>query len=1254
MLDTTTGSRRLIFLLGTPRSGTTWLAAILNSYADVVYSHEPLTQLHSPAIDSLIARLKTEGRLSSADRDLLLNEWCQAHHQCRRPPFFRKRFQLAPAWLQMACWTAVRLTGRGSALFRHLFSPALDDLSYDLLVKEIAWSKHVEAIVHSLQPWLVIIVRHPCGVVASLLQGQRLGLMPADDRANWLSHYESISRELGYPPEAVGRMTPCEFLALQWLCENTAYREIAGRYHRSLSIVYERLCRSPRGVCESIFEFLGWEMNRQTERFLDKSTRAQNTGWLAWLQGKHPYFGVIKNPLRSAESWKAKLSEEEKSQILKIARQFPEFEEYFGEAPASRRLASSVTASSRLPADATPAAAGESVPRGLNPETFSLPLLIENPRSAGLQPATVGIPFPLGAVRDADALCLLDPQGKKLPLQRSVTSRWRDGSIRWLLLDFILPPQAGREEPLALTMRAGSNGRAEKQPVVRIERSADGLIVRTDAARFVVTPGDEPLADVSVNGTNILAPGAARFSFTDEHGKSWPLGFERVEVESEGKVRATVRLEGTCRTRPSFRYVLRLCFFAGTGLVRMRFTIHNPHRARHPGNLWDLGDTGSLLFRQLAVELRLAAAGPRRVEWIAEPGQKAAALAGDGPLEIYQDSSGGPNWKSPNHINRHGQVPCSFQGYLLRYDKSQERGLRANPVVALRSDASSLVAAIPEFWQQFPKAIEVEQDLLRLALYPRQFADVHELQGGEQKTHTAWLNFSAQAAAPLSSLEWVHQPACMHAPPDWYADSGAFFTFGPAAQDPADRLESYLAEVIKGSNSLFERRETIDEFGWRNYGDLYADHELAYYQGPQPLISHYNNQYDGLNGALLQFLRSGKEEWFRLADALARHVYDIDIYHTSEDKAAYNGGLFWHTYHYRTAATASHRSFSRAHSHAPGSPFGGGPSNEHNYTTGFLHYYYLTGDPLAREAILSLAHWVLNRDDGRQNVLGLLVDGPAGLASGTTEIRYHGPGRGAGNSVNALLDAWLLTQDRRYLQAAEKLIRRVVHPRDDIPARQLLDVERRWSYTVFLIVLARYLHLKREAGEIDAIYAYAQASLVAYAKWMLANERPYLDRSESLEYPTETWAAQELRKANVLRLAAAHVAKPLASQLVQRGEELAERAWKDLLGFKTRYVTRAAVLVLAEGTRDAALRKQPPEPMPMPAQDFDFGSPERFVPQRIRLLREVKTVPGLARVAIHLLNPRNWWKYYAADPCRADGLKTAEKTGTGTGQLLKT
>ena len=42
---------------------------------------------------------------------------------------------------------------------------------------------------------------------------------------------------------------------------------------------------------------------------------------------------------------------------------------------------------------------------------------------------------------------------------------------------------------------------------------------------------------------------------------------------------------------------------------------------------------------------------------------------------------------------------------------------------------------------------------------------------------------------------------------------------------------------------------------------------------------------------------------------LAAHVVDIDLYHTTQDKSAYNGGMFWHTYHYGDADTATHRTF---------------------------------------------------------------------------------------------------------------------------------------------------------------------------------------------------------------------------------------------------------------------------------------------------------------------------------------------------------
>src|SRR5436853_4454991 len=58
--------------------------------------------------------------------------------------------------------------------------------------------------------------------------------------------------------------------------------------------------------------------------------------------------------------------------------------------------------------------------------------------------------------------------------------------------------------------------------------------------------------------------------------------------------------------------------------------------------------------------------------------------------------------------------------------------------------------------------------------------------------------------------------------------------------------------------TLFRSREVIDEYGWRNYGDVWADHEEAYYDGPRPIISHYNNQYDLLHSFLIQFLLDRK------------------------------------------------------------------------------------------------------------------------------------------------------------------------------------------------------------------------------------------------------------------------------------------------------------------------------------------------------------------------------------------------------------
>ena len=144
----------------------------------------------------------------------------------------------------------------------------------------------------------------------------------------------------------------------------------------------------------------------------------------------------------------------------------------------------------------------------------------------------------------------------------------------------------------------------------------------------------------------------------------------------------------------------------------------------------------------------------------------------------------------------------------------------------------------------------------------------------------------------------------------------------------SERYNVYVESVIEGPNSFFENREVIDEYGWRNFGEVYADHEAVKKLEGEPLVSHYNNQYDFLNAACIHFLRSGDDRWRQLLAEGVRHIIDIDIYNTNQDRSDYNGGLFWHTDHYREAATATHRTYSRRNE--SGKNYGGGPSNEHN------------------------------------------------------------------------------------------------------------------------------------------------------------------------------------------------------------------------------------------------------------------------------------------------------------------------------------
>ncbi len=827
----------------------------------------------------------------------------------------------------------------------------------------------------------------------------------------------------------------------------------------------------------------------------------------------------------------------------------------------------------------------------------------EEPCERRGEPVTVGVPWPRGVLRDADHLACTGPDGD-VPLQTEVLERWPDGSIRWVLCDTLLSTKGN-----------GATG-----------------------YRLVVSDSPSPLRR---GGRGVRS--------------ALPIHIQLDELESSDLFVLPETIgEADVRIRTPFQYrghseIVVTGFrddLPSANAVRVQLTITNPFAAGHPGGNWDLGNEGSIFVRGLQVTI--STKPPFRIS-----AERKAPFHNANAIELYQASSGGENWQSEIHLDKDRKVSMPFRGYRL----NEETGLQATPIVL----SADIGIAMPCFWENFPIGIQAKDKSLRNPGDPvpeitLQLLDEGltgqsvELQGGESKTHTFTVAFG-ESGITDQPLIWARSPLQVSCSPEWYALCEALPHLTPKATDPHALYLKLVDQVIEGPDTFVHKREVIDEYGWRNFGDIYGDHEAVRHSGPNPMVSHYNNQYDCVGGFAAQFFRSADPRWFTQMIECADHTADIDIYHTTGDKTAYNGGLFWHTYHYAHADTANHRSYPKRIRSGPQDTrvekldamddetakkllkaysVGGGPAPSHVYTTGMMIAYFLTGDPRYRQTVVGLADYILNCEDPSKTVFRYLSREFTGLAT-DSQAGYHGPGRASANSVNALLDGFRLTGERKYLDFAEVLIRRVVNPNQNLAALNLLNAELRWFYTMFLQSLGRYLDVKIERGELDRAYDFGRQSLVHYARWMAEHERPILDTPEKLQYPTETWAAQDMRKVEVFQYAAKQVAGAERGRFLERAGWFFEASVNKLDTFPTKSFCRPMVLLMNFGwshnwwqQRDVPQTPEPTEAMNAAA----FGTWSMFVPQKAKAMKRAKRVVlagALAVMGLVLAGAVWWW-----------------------------
>lgn len=258
-------AEQAILVLGSPRSGTSWLAKIFDSHPDILYRHEPdeLT-LDVAGVNpraQLVQWIKERGLRAAAKRPWFAKSW--------RP----RQLALARTGLASCLAAAQRfpLTSRAAALV------GLPDL-----IAPNAWHRVRAAI--KLVNWdgsavartmpgtrCVFIVRHPCGQAASVKAGQQERWFPAS--GSDLDPGQAWAARNGVNQEMFARLPPVARIAWAWRAFNEPALESMTGLPNVRVLVYEDLCRAPEQASRDLFGFAGLSWNPQTAAFLRDSTR---------------------------------------------------------------------------------------------------------------------------------------------------------------------------------------------------------------------------------------------------------------------------------------------------------------------------------------------------------------------------------------------------------------------------------------------------------------------------------------------------------------------------------------------------------------------------------------------------------------------------------------------------------------------------------------------------------------------------------------------------------------------------------------------------------------------------------------------------------------------------------------------------------------------------------------------------------------------------------------------------------------------
>jgi hypothetical protein len=515
-------------------------------------------------------------------------------------------------------------------------------------------------------------------------------------------------------------------------------------------------------------------------------------------------------------------------------------------------------------------------------------------------------------------LKLTDVSGKEIRIVPEVTARWRDGSIKWALLDFQADLRARSTEEFNLSIasdRSGSSTRDEGE--VRVSKEGDAIRLENGILSFRVssTGGGIP-EDVKLNGKPVTLGGRHELDYIKEgpalnapesrgNWKRQAPNASKIEaltangtnavvsVEQQNSLRATVLVKGWFEGngRKACRFDVRLTLFAGKPWIKIQHTFtytEDPRQffVRRLDMAFKTPDATTIAFGGEGTQVHefAAAAGARLIA----PGP---AIHHNGILLKDADTK----------IPQFGIVSASEGGGKAAGGK-QPQGF-----VGAWNDTGGLILAVRDFSRLLPKQLSADKNGMTVGLWPsegnlvidcrnsgfgQRIREETTLEGvacGWAKTHEIWALFfgpsGPERAAALTEARAIQEPAWGAVDPEHVCESRAMGILAPRDAENFPGMERQH-DTLWAWVSL--NRDVFHWDGFFDYGGIlmeFDNHGQRFSGGARN--TWVWRDYAGwiLNDGQVShhifrgYARSGWRPYLKLGEAVARNIGDETTVH---------------------------------------------------------------------------------------------------------------------------------------------------------------------------------------------------------------------------------------------------------------------------------------------------------------------------------------------------------------------------------------